>query len=113
MFKLKQTLNAWNSSDFGNVFKREISYLKAEVLPLQQGLSGSSYASPENLSVTILKINSDENSIFVKAGLFYTGVIAGCSCADDPTPVSENNEYCEAVFVIDKATADTTVTLVD
>jgi hypothetical protein len=36
--------------------------------------------------------------IQVKAGLLYTGIIVGCSCADDPTPVDEINEYCEMQF---------------
>jgi hypothetical protein len=47
----------------------------------------------------------------VKAGIFYTGVIAGCSCADDPTPVDELNEYCVVQFDIDRMTAETTVRL--
>jgi len=49
--------------------------------------------------------------IRVKAGIFYTGVIAGCSCADDPTPIDEQNEYCVVQFDIDRTTADATVTL--
>jgi hypothetical protein len=49
--------------------------------------------------------------IRVKAGIFYTGVIAGCSCADDPTPINEQNEYCVVQFDIDRATADASVTL--
>ena len=51
--------------------------------------------------------------IRVKAGIFYTGIIAGCSCADDPTPIDELNEYCVVQLDIDLATADTTVTLLD
>jgi len=47
----------------------------------------------------------------VKAGLLYAGIIAGCSCADDPTPIDEVTEYCVVRFDIDKATAETKVTL--
>jgi len=51
-------------------------------------------------------------SITVKAGLLYNGIIAGCSCSDDPTPTDETNEYCDVLFCIDRQTAKTTVTLV-
>jgi hypothetical protein len=112
MLYLPLSLQAWNTSSFDAVFKKEICALNAETLPLQQGLSGSSYASADDLSVTILKIETDDTSIFVKAGLFYTGIIAGCSCADDPAPLDENNEYCEVIFSINKKTAETTVSLV-
>ena len=55
---------------------------------------------------------ADEGSIIrAMAGIFYTGIIAGCSCADDPTPVNEESEYCEVQLDIDKATAETTVVL--
>ena len=60
----------------------------------------------------ILDQSEDGNLILVKAGIFYTGIIAGCSCADDPTPIAEQNEYCVLQFCIDKQTAETTVTLV-
>ena len=112
MFKLSLSLQAWSTNTFNVVFKKEISSLDADTLPLQQGLSNSNYANADNLSTTILKVENDDNSIFVKAGLFYTGIIAGCNCADDPTPVNENNEYCEVLFCINKKTAETTVSLI-
>ena len=112
MFYLTLSLQAWNTGAFNDVLKKEICSLNTEALPLQQALSSSSYANAENLSVTIIKTESDANNILVTAGLFYTGIIAGCSCADDPTPVDENNEYCEVLFRINKKTAETTVSLI-
>ena len=50
--------------------------------------------------------------IRVGAGIFYQGVLGGCSCADDPTPASDINEYCEVQLVIDKTTAETSVMLI-
>ena len=47
----------------------------------------------------------------MNAGIFYRSVIGGCSCADDPTPVDEQAEYCEVVVEIDKVTAEAKVTL--
>jgi hypothetical protein len=78
---------------------------------LQQALAQSSYTDGANRSVRILDVADAGGGIRVKAGIFYTGIIAGCSCADDPTPLNEIAEYCELLFEIDKATAETTVTL--
>lgn len=108
---LSKSLTAWRTPAFDAVLKDEIEHLDADLLPLQQGLSHSSHANADTLSVRIISVAEQPNCIQVKAGLFYTGIIAGCSCADDPTPVDEINEYCEVRFDIDKRTAETTVTL--
>ena len=111
MIHLPLSLLAWNSDAFNTVIKQELCSIDKNLLPLQEGLRYSSIANADSLSVSVLNIKDDEKQIFVKAGLFYTGIIAGCNCADDPTPVDENNEYCEALFCINKQTAETTVTL--
>lgn len=113
MFKLPLSLQAWNTDVFNSVLKQEIGCLDASLLPLQQGLRYSSMANAENLSMIILKTSEDKNNVIITTGLFYTGVIAGCNCADDPTPVDENDEYCEVLLCINKFTALTTVTLID
>jgi hypothetical protein len=61
--------------------------------------------------VVILNIADEAGFIRVKTGIFYSGIIAGCSCTDDPTPMSELAEYCVVQFDIDKKSAETTVTL--
>jgi len=104
-------LTAWGTPAFEETLKHEIEQMDVALLPLQQGLSQSSYTDGANRSVVILNIADDAGLIRVKTGIFYTGIIAGCSCTDDPTPMSELNEYCEVQFDIDKATAETTVTL--
>lgn len=109
--KLTNSLKAWDSAEFKTVVKNEIQNLDPTLLPLQQGLSLSSYVSDRPFSVTILNFMETADIISVKAGIFYTGIIAGCSCADDPTPQDEQNEYCEIQFDIDNNTAETTVTL--
>ncbi len=113
MLKLNLSLLAWDTDAFNAVFIKEICALDLNDLPLQEGLSHSSYANSDNLAAMVLNKKSDDNKLFIKSGLFYTGVIAGCNCADDPTPVDENIEYCEVLFSIDRQTAETTVSLLD
>lgn len=105
MIRLNRSAQAWGTPGFEAVFKQELRQLGGEQLPLQQGLSASSVALDSTLDVVILRASDDAGAIRVQAGIFYAGIVAGCSCADDPTPVSENTEYCEVQVVIDKATA--------
>ena len=111
MIRLIKSLSTWGTSGFRDVLKKEIEQLDADQFPLQQGLSAGNYAIGDKFTMMILGTSEDENFIHAKAGIFYHSIIAGCSCADDPTPISELNEYCEVQFEIDKKTAETTVSL--
>ena len=111
MIKLTNSLNAWNTPEFEQILKNEIEKLDPAQLPLQQGLAQSSYVSDEKFSITIMNVSESENDIHIKTGVFYSGIIAGSCCSDDPTPVCTETEYCDLLFVIDKTNAEATVTL--
>lgn len=111
--KLFNSLNAWGSPGFENTLKQEIQDIDPDLLPLQQALSLSSYVSRTPVNATILNISDNNEVIIAKAGIFYTGIIAGCSCADDPTPPDEQTEYCEIQFIINKDTSETTTVLLE
>lgn len=113
MIRLLNTLNAWGTPDFEGVLKGEVEEIDIDQLPLQQSLLTSSYVTNSQRKVVIIGVADEEGTLRVKAGIFYAGIIAGCSCADDPTPVDEQNEYCEVQIAINKQTAEATVTLLD
>lgn len=111
MLSLPRALQAWHSPDFKAVLKQELEAVDPQVFPLQEGLSFSSHALYDKVSAVILAVSEDPEYIQAKVGLFYSGVIAGCSCADDPTPIEPQNEYCEVSIAIDESTAAATVQL--
>jgi len=111
MINLDQALRAWGSPQFEVVLRQEIAQFAVQ-LPLQQGLSTGNYVTADPITVSIIGVVDLEKVIRVHAGIFYQSVIGGCSCADDPTPVSEINEYCVVQLDIDRATAATAVALV-
>ena len=111
MIRLTKTLNAWGTADFEGIFREEIAQMDAQQLPLQQGLSTGSYVIDGKLDAMIIGVSENADIISVKAGIFYSGIIAGCSCADDPTPINEESEYCVVQLDIDKQTAETRVAL--
>ena len=111
MIKLAEALEAWNTPGFEHALKEAIQKIGPERLPLQAGLSHSNHVSDSGISAVILNVTETANTLRVKTGIFYAGVNAGSCCADDPTPVCEQTEYCELQFDINKQTAEAAVTL--
>lgn len=109
--QLPNVAQAIGTSAFDDVLKTAIEQLPRDALPLQQGLSTTSYVVDKKISAMILTVVDDERAIRAEVGIFYAGIVAGCSCADDPTPINEENEYCELQLTIDKITGATSVTL--
>lgn len=110
MLTLDKALGAWGTPEFEAVLKQELAQ-RADELPLQQGLSSSSSVADTPITVVIHRVAELEDVIRVKAGFFYQGLVGGCACAGDPTPDSENTEYCVVQLDMDKTTAITVVTL--
>lgn len=73
--RLTHAVNAWGSTDFSGILKREIERMDAQQLPLQQGLVTGSVAISDTLSATILSAAEEAGFIRVKAGIFYSGII--------------------------------------
>lgn len=111
--RFQKALDAWGTPGFEAALKQEIEQADPALLHLQQALSIGSHVTDGSVSSMIIRVHADEGAIHVKAGIFYTSIIAGCSCADDPTPISENNEYCEMLFDIDQVTGEARVKLLE
>lgn len=91
--------------------KQQIETFSHHTLPLQQGLAHTSAVSDEPFSAMILHIEETPATLQVKCGIFYAGIIGGCNCSDDPTPVNTQTEHCELLFDINRNNGHATVTL--
>ena len=107
MLKLPLTLKAYQSisalssnkaSSIGkhiaNTFKLEVSSIDQKWLPLQAALAHSSYVCDNSVKAVILNTTENNAEFRIKSAIFYKGIIAGCNCADDPSPQDTENEYC-------------------
>jgi hypothetical protein len=101
MLRLPETLAAWGSPDFAATLKRELAGAGAR-LPLQQGLSATGHALDARIEAMLLGAEETAGEVVVRVGVFYAGIVAGCNCADDPTPVEAQPEYCELRIAIDR-----------
>lgn len=98
---------AWQSLDtprFSEILKQELQSLSLERLPLQQCMRQSSHILDHGMQVLILGMTDMDAERHIRIGVFFSGIIAGCSCADDPTPVEPINEYCELLLRMNKST---------
>jgi hypothetical protein len=109
---LPQTLAVWGTEGFADTCKRELGSLDPERLPLQQLLRHGSHVigRPEFM---ILGSQADEEILLLRIGVFFRSVLAGCSCADDPTPPDEYQEYGELALHIDRRDGSARVTVSD
>ena len=106
MIRLEASLKAWGSAEFAAVLAGELAALGADGLLLQQGLTRGSHALDDGIAVMLLYCAEDDETLRLKVAVHYQGVIAGCSCADDPTPLDTTVEYVELEVGIDKDTAN-------
>lgn len=94
-------------------FKSELAAISPDALPLQQGMAHGNVASGEGLSAMVIRTEVEAECIRIHAGLFFSSVVAGCACHNDPTPMGEEAEYCEAQFEIERPDGATRVSLLD
>ena len=112
MLRLARTLDAWGTPKFNEDLKEEVQQLGTAQLPLQQGLSATSYRVGDKFDVMIIGATEVVGGFCFLFGFFFTGIIAGCSCADEPTPVGPQGEYSEVQYDIDRTTAATKIALI-
>jgi hypothetical protein len=111
--RLLRSLAAWGTPRFAATLKAELEAVDPGSLPLQEALTSSSAVAPGGFTVMVRGATADAEALRVNAGIFYAGIIGGCSCADDPTPVNEQDEYCQVRIDIDRRTAQARIALVD
>ena len=113
MLQLNQVMSHWGSNDFDVTFKRYLQTVAHQALPLQQGLCYSSSVSDSDVSIQLISTQAFPNQIIFKVGVHYQGVINGSCCADDPTPICEQAEYCQIQIDVNRHSGLANVTLID
>ena len=101
--KLPGSLRDWHTKNFASTFNREILDLPSGTLPLQSRGMQNGLVDDTNLSLVVLQQAETEKECSVKAGVFFSEIIGGCSCGDEP---AAENAYCEVWIEISKTTAE-------
>ena len=113
MIQLAQSLQSWPGPSFERVFKAELMAVAVHRLPLQQGLRHGSHAMEEGIELGLLGASESDDTLRIQLGVHFRSVIAGCNCADDPTPADTLAEYCTLLVEIDRQSAVATIRLLE
>lgn len=113
MIRFPDAVAAWGTPAFERTLKTELESCPVAALPLQQALATTSYALDGRIEAMVLSAAEHDGVIRVRAGVFFSGLVAGCSCADDPTPVEAQPEYCVLQLDIDRTTGEATARAVE
>ena len=108
--KLPGCVRDWHTKDFAGTFNREILSLPSGTLPLQLRGMQNGLVDDTNLSLVVLQQLETEQDCKVKTGVFFSEIIGGCSCGDDP---AAETAYCELWIEISKATAEANIFVAD
>ena len=98
VFKLVDSVGAFGTPTFAEVLRRELLGLPDGVLPIPGEQGG--LIDPESLGLTLLSSCADAERIEVVVGVFFTEIVGGCSCGDEPFEV---NSYTELRLRIERA----------
>jgi hypothetical protein len=102
--ELPAVARAFGTPAFAAALAAALEALPADALPLSAGLSRTGAVAPGPHAVRVIAVREEAGTVEVRVGIFYQGIDAGCSCADDPTPVEPQPEYCECRLRLDLST---------
>lgn len=102
MAHFSAAISAWKTDDFAFRLSEAVTALGVRGLPLQKALTQGSVALDDDMMVRLLRAEELVGQLRVHVSVQYTSMITGCSCADDPTPLSVLPEYCELILLIDR-----------
>lgn len=109
MLKLLHTIEEYDPETLIRTLKRELESGVGANLPLDKGASEGGYCDPTDLEVTVLGIKQDNHYLHARIGVFFTEIVANCSCGDEPT---NKPAYCEMLLSIDRATGAATANVI-
>ncbi len=110
---LAPLLPLWSTPEFAPRLCAALAEWPAEALLLVRAMARGSALGPSPHQVTWLAGEALEGRYRVRVGVFFTSIIAGCNCADDPTPVEEQSEYTTLQLTIDPLSGEVAVALED
>jgi hypothetical protein len=110
---LPEALAAWGSELFSEILCSELIAAGEHALPLQRCMAHGNHVAETPPRLLLHSAEADAVQIRVRLDVLFQSVVAGCSCADDPTPWSELDECCRVQVDIDRATAHAAIRLLD
>ncbi len=102
-----------NGQPLKPALKADLEALPSGLLPLQQALRQGSVALYQDLHPVVLSVDSGPDTHELVCTLFFSSLVAGCQCADDPSPEERLAESARLRILIDARDASAEIRLID
>lgn len=73
----------------------------------------SNYVLDTPFDIVLLHDEETRDEIVLKLGIFFEGINTGNCCADDPSTIESQNEYCELLILLSRQNAQAKICLLD
>ncbi len=103
MLKLPKSLADWPLDSYSRTIKNELQGLESGSFPLEKGLTQGGKVDDSNITVSVFESRDNDQQIQTKVAVFFTEVVGGCSCGDEPF---EAHAHCTLWVTINKVTAE-------
>ena len=110
MLNLYDALAFRDAREFSMQLKHAIEALDASLMPLHRCVSQGGQVDASNMAVTVLGVTTVEDEICARIGVFFTEVVGGCSCGDEPF---ESPVYCELGLTINRQSGDAVFNVIE
>jgi hypothetical protein len=104
--QLPQCLGLTDADEFKRTLAGALRALPPGTLPLQAGCFQGGWADDRDIAVTVLSASQAPDRITARVGVFFTELVGGCNCHDDPL---EANGYCVLAVAIDRHSGAATI----
>lgn len=105
---LPQSSAALQSDTLKDTLQKELAALPLEALPLAQAMQHGSHVHGID-QVMLLEQTPAGTRMNIRVGIFFSSMLGGCHCADDPGPIELMNEYVELTLQLDPSSACATL----
>ena len=108
--RLRQCIGLEETRAFERCLIAALRSLPPGSLPLQACCEQGGVADDRGISVSVLDMQHGHERIRARVGVFFTEVIGGCNCHDDPL---ESNRYCVLEIAIVRPHGDAEIIVLE
>jgi hypothetical protein len=92
MTRLNVSLSDCHPDRFARQLKVALEHLPPGTLPLAQATTQGGLVDDSDISVTVVAVHDDGDFIRARVMVFFSEIVGGCSCGDDPLSSTAQGE---------------------
>lgn len=98
---LRHCLETTDAAELKRRLAAALGRLPTGTVPLRHGCDQGGLVDDRNISASVLGLEQTADHLTARVGVFFTEIVGGCNCNDDPLQV---NAYCVVELIIERTT---------